>query len=476
MNFKFLRKKASTVTPEDEGSWLECPRCEVTYREPQYYCQNCHYYSPSRWLSPAIPRSRWRRRILLIVLFLCVATFFAHRCRDYIPNPFIMGRNPTSDITATTKPGEWTNFSHNPGNTRFAPTPVSLQGQIRWSFDIGYATGSLPAVKDGMLYVGGHFKVHALETATGKQVWEAETTGPVHSSPAIANGLLYLGLLDGRLLALHADSGKLRWEFNTDNFVFSSPKVLDGVLYLGSGDGAIYAIDAETSEMFWRTQSGGNVLVSVAVEDGILYALSSDRRLYCLSAKSGARRLHFRMYWSFVDSPVAANGLVYFVASDGRLYSIIHGAREFPGQFIMLRMWLQFWLWRLPVPMPPRQPGSMWRVSPNNPRRGFISSPAVTPEALYIGDQSGVFYAKNAVKGKTLWEFKADAPIMSSPLVLGDTVYFGTKAGTFYALDRHNKGKVHWKVSLGAPIKMGAVYGDDLIFVRTEDGKLHAIE
>jgi hypothetical protein len=66
--------------------------------------------------------------------------------------------------------------------------------------------------------------------------------------------------------------------------------------------------------------------------------------------------------------------------------------REIPGQFLLKQIWAQFWLWQVPgVPRPPGQQGGRWRFSPEDPEQGIITSPALTPEALYVGDIQGNF-------------------------------------------------------------------------------------
>jgi len=462
---------------EAENGWLVCPECSATYGKPQHFCHSCHYFSPNRWISPTTTgtRPRWRLRLLILALFFLLLGYLTWLCRPFIPNPLVLFHSPVSQLSALSGPNEWAGYAHDPGHTRYLSPASPLNGRIRWSVDLGESTNSAPAVKEGILYVGGFFKIHALDAATGNRIWETGTTGPVHSSPAIADDLVFLGLLDGGIVALEHSTGKLRWEFRTQNYVFSSPTVFNGILYTGSGDRAIYALDARTGRLIWRTRTDGLILYAPAVKDNILYAPSGDRMLYSLSARTGALRLCFRMYWNFLGSPVVANNLVYFVNNDGRLYTIRHGAREYPGQYKMLLTWAQFWLWKLPVPPPPRQAGSAWRASPKSRKKGFISSPAVTPEALYIGDQQGWFYARDALKGKPLWEFKAGGAIPTSPLVLGDAVCFGSNDGNLYALNRHD-GEFLWKVSLESPIKVSPIYASGFLFVRTEDGKLHAIE
>jgi outer membrane protein assembly factor BamB len=134
-------------------------------------------------------------------------------------------------------------------------------------------------------------------------------------------------------------------------------------------------------------------------------------------------------------------------------------------------------MWGIPVPTPRPQAGSEWRASPKYRWRGFQFSPAVTSEALYVGDRVGFFYALSASDGSPLWDFWAGKgkAVSASPAVIGETVYFPTAQGSLYALDRKD-GKLLWELQLESPINVGPVYADGLLFLRTEDGKLHAVE
>ena len=61
------------------------------------------------------------------------------------------------------------------------------------------------------------------------------------SSPAVANGVIYIGSGDDSVYALNAATGAKLWSYHTGNQVFSSPTVANGVVYVGSGDGNMYA-------------------------------------------------------------------------------------------------------------------------------------------------------------------------------------------------------------------------------------------
>jgi outer membrane protein assembly factor BamB len=64
----------------------------------------------------------------------------------------------------------------------------------------------------------------------------------VFSSPAVANGVVYVGSDDHNVYAFNATTGAKLWDYTTGYWVYSSPAVANGFVYVGSDDGNIYAI------------------------------------------------------------------------------------------------------------------------------------------------------------------------------------------------------------------------------------------
>ena len=62
-----------------------------------------------------------------------------------------------------------------------------------------------------------------------------------NTSPAVANGIIYVGMDDQYVYALNAKTGAKLWSYLTGNKVDSSPAVSNGVVYVGSEDGKVYA-------------------------------------------------------------------------------------------------------------------------------------------------------------------------------------------------------------------------------------------
>ena len=53
--------------------------------------------------------------------------------------------------------------------------------------------------------------------------------------------MVYVGSLDGNMYALNASTGAKLWSYATGSYVESSPAVANGVVYVGSDDGSVYA-------------------------------------------------------------------------------------------------------------------------------------------------------------------------------------------------------------------------------------------
>jgi outer membrane protein assembly factor BamB len=81
-------------------------------------------------------------------------------------------------------------------------------------------------------------------------------TGTVDSSPAVVNGMVYVGSSDGNLYALDASTGALLWSYTTGGLFRSSPTVAKGVVYVGSWDHNVYALNASTGAKVWSYTTG----------------------------------------------------------------------------------------------------------------------------------------------------------------------------------------------------------------------------
>ncbi|MBT8427004.1 MAG: PQQ-dependent dehydrogenase, methanol/ethanol family [Erythrobacter sp.] len=185
-------------------------------------------------------------------------------------------------INADQDSANWISHGRTYSEQRYSPLDqvnrdtVSDLG-LAWFADMDTARGqeATPLVMDGKLYVTSAWsKVFAFDAATGEPLWSYDPqvpgeTGVKACCDVVNRGLaawgdhLFLGTLDGRLVALDRDTGEVVWEKVTVDqtksyTITGAPRVIDGKVLIGNGGaefgvrGYIAAYDAEDGEELWR--------------------------------------------------------------------------------------------------------------------------------------------------------------------------------------------------------------------------------
>ena len=136
----------------------------------------------------------------------------------------------------------WPMFHHDLSHTGYSTSPAPNTNNTIWTYTTGSIVLSSPAVADGKVYIGSDdLKVYCLNASTGTHIWNYTTGSPVSSSPAVADGKVYVGSDDNKTYCLNASTGAYIWSYTTGWNVRSSPAVADGKVYVGSFDGKVYA-------------------------------------------------------------------------------------------------------------------------------------------------------------------------------------------------------------------------------------------
>jgi serine/threonine-protein kinase len=197
-------------------------------------------------------------------------------------------------------------------------------------------------VAAGFVYFGTYagqllaFPAHCVDECD--PAWRIQLGEGIFNTPAIANGILYVGTASdlGRLYAfdlatcaaMHGNCSPL-WTAKV-GIGESSPTVIDGVVYVGSQFDNLYAFDAAgcgkaICKPLWVGGTAGYVLNSPAVASGVVYVGDSTGYLYafgsdgCAGARSESRTGSVcEPLWRgraanpiYAASPVVHGGMVY---------------------------------------------------------------------------------------------------------------------------------------------------------------------
>jgi PQQ-dependent dehydrogenase (methanol/ethanol family) len=151
--------------------------------------------------------------------------------------------------------------------------------KVAWQHFPGRTTRGLqstPVVADGVLYYSGSYsRVFALDGATGKMIWShfpeldeelisMQTHSPYNRGVALGHGKVFVGTVDGRLIALDMKTGKVAWDTKlvdsaklTVGFTGAPLVVKDKVIIGAQGGewtsrGPIFGVDANTGQKKWE--------------------------------------------------------------------------------------------------------------------------------------------------------------------------------------------------------------------------------
>jgi outer membrane protein assembly factor BamB len=313
-------------------------------------------------------------------------------------------------------------FHHDPARVGYSESKAPSSSNLVWSFKTGGRVFSSPAVVDGRLYIGAlDGKVYCLNAEDGTLLWSYTTGGAVYSSPAVVYGKVYVGSGDDKVYCLNAENGAYIWSFTADDDVNSSPAVVNGKVYVGSLP-KIYCLDAEEGALIWSYTTGGRVDSSPAVVDGKVYVGSYDNNVYCLDAENGSLIWHFTTGNLVYSSPAVVEGKVYVGSYDRKIYCL------------------------------DAENGSLiWNFTTGD----FVySSPAVAYGKVFLGSKDLKVYCLNAENGALVWDFMTNAGVFSSPAVADGKVYVGSRGnnyGSVYCLDAEN-GALIWDFTAGGSI------------------------
>jgi eukaryotic-like serine/threonine-protein kinase len=308
---------------------------------------------------------------------------------------------------------------------------------VKWTFKAAGPIVTSPAIVDGVVYIAsmsGH--LYAIDQATGQEKWNFKSSRPIASSPAVDSGTVYFVSSAGSLAAIDAATGQPRWVYAIEyerkfeaqglhgypsarqtipdawDVFTSSPAVAHGKVYFGSGDGNVYAVDTKTGVLQWKFATGDVVHASPAVAGNTVYIGSWDSQLYAIDAETGQQK------WAFK------------AGQDPNYHNQV----------------------------------------------GFQSSPAVADGTVYVGCRDAHVYAIDAATGRKKWDYPTSKSwVNGTPAVRDGTVYVGTSdTSRFMALDART-GRLKFAFTAGAYIFSSAALAGELAYFGSHNGRLYAV-
>jgi quinohemoprotein ethanol dehydrogenase len=290
-----------------------------------------------------------RRRITVLAIALAALA----GCGENIQSTSPARVDGPRIVNADSDPGNWMSHGRTYSEQRFSPltqindTNAKELG-LAWYFDLDTRRGqeATPIVVDGVMYVSTAWsKVKALDAKIGTLIWEYDPRVPgehaakaccdvVNRGVAVWNGKVYVGTIDGRLIAIDARNGEPVWSAQTTDIskpysITGAPRVAKGKVFIGNGGaefgvrGYISAYDAETGALVWR-------FYTVPGQPGQTDGVASDKVLSEIAAPTWNGE-----YWTVGGGGTVWDAIVYDPELDLLYFGVGNGSpwtQGFRGQ------------------------------------------------------------------------------------------------------------------------------------------------
>lgn len=330
--------------------------------------------------------------------------------------------------------------------TGVARTPLPDKLQVLWKHSVdGGAYDITPAVVEGVVYIGDlDGRVFALNLADGKEKWAKKFETGFNASPSVKDGHVYLGDQDGLFYCLDAKTGEPKWKHTTEAEINSCAGFWNEFVVVGSQDGNLYCLHAKSGEEKWKMTTGDQIRCSPTIAGNRSFVAGCDQNFHIVDLEKGEDAASVPIGSPTGSTPGVLGDLVYFgVHGDAFLCVDWKAAKE------------------------------VWRVEELNTSTSYRNSPVVT-KSLVVNARHKMVYAYEPATGKEVWTFTAKNRVDSSPIAAGDKLYFGSADGRVYCLGLKD-GKEISQLQLSGSFNAGPAAVDGKLLLASDRGTVYCL-
>lgn len=303
------------------------------------------------------------------------------------------------------------------------------------------------------------FWPQARASSTGDAGWGPDVTAPFHSlwqlessggreffsSPALVDGVLYLGCNDGNMRAVNAASGSVLWSFSTVCGICGEPAVDSTTVYFGGQDGYVYALDRATGQQRWSSGLGYHIFCDTGILcDSLILSGNSMGKVCALDRRTGQPAWD-REIGGIVLGPAVVDTLAVFTSESGATAVI-----DCKGEVV-------------------------WTAE----HATQASAPSADSTAVFVAYSGGMVRKFDIGNGTLLWDTdvvsRPGRTVLARPVLTGGKVLVGTNDGQLICLDRET-GEIIWEQRFENWLQLPPAVGQELIYLACDDQRLHLVE
>ena len=354
--------------------------------------------------------------------------------------------------TAASRSGTpWLTFRGNTQSTGVARDSLPEELDVIWKYEINggafEGTAAIAPDKDDpdrvVVYIGDlDGRLLALNFETGKMIWEYTAPIGFVSGVAYREGLIYVGDIDGVFHCVNSRGEKV-WTHQTEAEINSSANFYQDNVLFGSQDVFLYSLDAKTGELKWKLETADQVRCGITIAGNQAFVAGCDGGLHMVDLDQGAEIASVDIQSPTGVTPAVDGDLVYVGTEQAGFFAID---------------WKRAKL--------------KWHHDVNG--ASIRSSAAVTDDHVIVGAQNRTVYSLDPTTGKEQWSATLKSKVESSPVVVGERVWIGSTDGRLYALDINN-GKVLWEKQLNGDIIGSPAVAYGRLVIATNRGVVYCL-
>ena len=309
--------------------------------------------------------------------------------------------------------------------------------------DSGYEATAV--IADGIVYLGdvdGTF--YAYNLTDGSEIWRQKfADSGFLAGGAFHDNRLYVGDFNGVIRALAAADGKELWKYEAKGEAYAAPNVVDGRVLVTTEAGELISLDEETGQEQWHFQIEAPLRCWPTVVEGRILLAGCDERVHAVDIVTGKEVAGVDIDGPTGSTPAILSDKALFGTEQGSFYAIDSKNMKI-----------------------------VWRHQDAENIDAIHTAAAVDSRVAVYGTQGKTAYALKPTTGEVAWTFPVRSHVESSPVIAGDSAFLATKRGMIHRVDVHT-GKELWNYEAGGDFQASFAIADGKLVIANTDGTLY---